>query len=122
MTRTTDLPQVSVIMPAYNVGWCVGRAVDSVLAQDFRERELIVINDGSTDNTRSVLASYGDAIKVIHQENRGMSAARNAGIRAARGALVAFLEADDHLAAWKTDSQVELMQSSPNRFPSTRPA
>ena len=104
---------VSVVMPAYNVDWCVRRAVDSVLAQDFRERELIVVNDGSTDDTRNVLASYGDAIRVIHQENRGMSAARNAAIRAARGALVAFLDADDRWLPEKLTRQVELMQSRP---------
>src|SRR6266705_2116650 len=95
MTPTVSGPLVSVVMPAYNVAWCVARAVDSVLAQDFRARELIVVNDGSTDETRAVLRAYGDTITVIDQHNRGMSAARNAAIRKARGTYVAFLDADD---------------------------
>jgi len=104
---------VSVIMPAYNVAWCVGRAVDSALAQDIREREVIVVDDGSTDDTAQVLAGYGDAIRVLHQENRGMSAARNAGIRAARGDYIAFLDSDDWWLPGKLSRQVELMRSRP---------
>jgi glycosyltransferase involved in cell wall biosynthesis len=100
-------------MPAYNVAWCIGRAVESVLAQDFRARELIVVNDGSTDGTRALLQGYGAAITVINQENRGMSAARNAGIRRARGMYVAFLDADDWWLAGKLSRQVELMQGRP---------
>ena len=113
MTRMTDVPLVSVVMPAFNVDWCVRRAVDSVLAQSFREWELVVVNDGSTDGTRGVLSSYGQAIRVIEQENRGMSAARNAGIRAARGSLVAFLDADDCWLPEKLARQVELLRSRP---------
>jgi glycosyltransferase involved in cell wall biosynthesis len=113
MTPTASAPLVSVIMPAYNVAWCVGRAVDSVRAQAFRARELIVVNDGSTDGTRALLQSYGGAITVIDQENRGMSAARNAGIRKARGTYVAFLDADDWWLPEKLSRQVELMQSRP---------
>jgi len=113
MTPMTDAPLVSVVMPAFNVDWCVRRAVDSVLAQSFRARELIVVNDGSTDGTSGVLASYGSAIRVINQENRGMSAARNAGIRAARGSLVAFLDADDCWLPEKLARQVELLEGRP---------
>jgi glycosyltransferase involved in cell wall biosynthesis len=109
-----DMPLVSVIMPAFNVDWCIRRAVDSVLAQTFPDRELIVVNDGSTDNTRSVLASYGHAVRVIDQENRGMSAARNAGIRAARGSLIAFLDADDYWLPDKLSRQVDLLQAKPD--------
>src|SRR5438093_13378260 len=109
MTSTASTPLVSVIMPAYNVAWCIGRAIDSVRAQGFRARELIVVNDGSTDGTRTVLESYGGAIKVIDQTNRGMSAARNAGIRKARGTYVAFLDADDWWLPEKLSQQVELM-------------
>jgi glycosyltransferase involved in cell wall biosynthesis len=113
MTSTPSAPLVSVVMPAYNVAWCIGRAVDSVLAQDFRSRELIVVNDGSTDGTRALLEGYGAAITVINQENRGMSAARNAGIRRARGTYVAFLDADDWWLAGKLSRQVELMHGRP---------
>ena len=113
MTSTASEPLVSVVMPAYNVAWCIGRAVDSVLAQDFRPCELIVVNDGSTDGTRALLEGYGAAITVINQENRGMSAARNAGIRRARGTYVAFLDADDWWLAGKLSRQVELMHGRP---------
>lgn len=113
MTSTASEPMVSVVMPAYNVAWCIGRALDSVLAQDFRARELIVVNDGSSDATRAVLEGYGTAISVIDQENRGMSAARNAGIRSARGTYVAFLDADDWWLPGKLTRQVALMQGRP---------
>ena len=113
MTSTADEPTVSVVMPAFNVAWCIGRAIDSVLAQDYRARELIVINDGSTDGTRALLEGYGAAIAVINQENHGMSAARNAGIRRARGMYVAFLDADDWWLPGKLSRQVELMQGRP---------
>jgi glycosyltransferase involved in cell wall biosynthesis len=113
MTSTASEPMVSVVMPAYNVAWCIGRAVDSVLAQDFRARELIVVNDGSTDGTRALLEGYGAAITVINQENRGMSAARNAGIHRANGMYVAFLDADDWWLPGKLSRQVALMQGRP---------
>lgn len=110
MTSSASDPLVSVVMPAYNVAWCIGRAVDSVRAQDYRAYELIVVNDGSTDGTRAVLDVYGGGITVIDQENRGMSAARNVGIRRARGAYIAFLDADDRWLPGKLTRQVELME------------
>lgn len=113
MTRMTEPPAVSVVIPAYNAAWCVGQAVDSVLAQDFRDCEVIVIDDGSTDDTPAVLAVYGDAIRVVHQANGGMSTARNTGIRTARGDFVAFLDADDYWLPGKLRLQVELMRSTP---------
>ena len=88
-------PTVSVVIPAYNYGQFVIEAVDSVLTQTFTDFELIVVDDGSTDDTRDRLAPYLDRIRYIRQENRGLSAARNAGIRAAHGRLIAFLDADD---------------------------
>lgn len=111
MTSSVSEPLVSVVMPAYNVAWCVGRAIDSVLAQDYRNRELIVVNDGSTDGTHATLSGYGNAIAVIDQENRGMSAARNAAIRASRGTYVAFLDADDWWLPQKLSRQIALMQN-----------
>src|SRR3979409_286219 len=101
MTSTPSEPLVSVVMPAYNVAWCIGRAVDSVLAQDFRPWELLVVNDRRTAGQGVLLQGDGAAITVINQENRGMSAARNAGIRRARGTYVAFLDADDWWLAGK---------------------
>jgi glycosyltransferase involved in cell wall biosynthesis len=106
-------PTVSVVIPAFNADWCVGKAIDSVRAQDFHDLEIIVVDDGSTDRTATVLAAFGDAIRVIRQPNGGMSSARNAGIAAAGGKFVAFLDADDWWLAGKLSRQVELMQARP---------
>ena len=106
-------PTVSVLIPAYNAAWCVGKAIDSVLAQAYRDFDLIVVDDGSTDDTAGVLRRYGSAIHVISQPNGGMSSARNAGIRAASGEFLAFLDADDWWLPGKLGLQVELMQARP---------
>lgn len=92
-------PAVSVIIPAYNVAPFIVEALDSVMAQTFTDFETIVINDGSpdTEELERALEPYRDRIVYIKQENGGAGAARNAGLRAARGELVAFLDADD---AW----------------------
>ncbi len=88
-------PEISVIIPCYRQAQFLAQAVDSALAQEVAEKEVIVINDGSPDLTREVSARYGDDIVYIEQENLGVSAARNAGIRAARGKYIAFLDSDD---------------------------
>lgn len=122
MTPTTDpctalpaaaAPCVSVVIPAWNAGWCVRRAIDSVLGQDFRDLELIVVDDGSIDDTAEVLRGYGAALRVISQANAGMSAARNAGIAAARGEFLAFLDADDWWLPGKLSRQVALLREQP---------
>lgn len=87
---------VSVVIPAYNVAATIGQAVDSALAQDFPDKEIIVVNDGSTDSTGEVLRSYGDRIRVIEQDNRGQSGACNVAIGAAQGEYLAFLDSDDY--------------------------
>lgn len=112
MTPSAE-PAVSVVIPAWNAAWCVGRAIDSVLAQDFADREIVVVNDGSTDDTAGVLAGYGDVIRVVTQANGGMSSARNAGIRAARGRYLAFLDADDRWLPGKLGRQMALMAQRP---------
>lgn len=76
---------VSVIIPTYNRAHVLGRALDSVLAQTYSPMEVIVVDDGSTDTTPELLADYGDRIRVLSQENAGVSAARNLGIRESRG-------------------------------------
>jgi glycosyltransferase involved in cell wall biosynthesis len=91
---------VSVVIPTYNYAHYLREAVDSVLSQTYPAVELIVVNDGSTDNTREILDSYGDRILAVHQENQGLSAARNTGIRKASHDFVAFLDADD---VWEPD-------------------
>lgn len=108
-----ELPLVSVVMPAWNAERWVARAVDSALAQDHEPKEVIVVDDGSTDGTPGVLARYGRRIRVVRQPNRGLPAARNAGLHAARGELVAFLDADDRWLPGKLAAQVALMRERP---------
>jgi len=87
--------KVSVIIPTYNRAEYVTQAIDSVLAQTYADYEIIVVDDGSTDNTKDVLLPYMDRIRYIYQENAGASAARNTGIKAAKGDWIAFLDSDD---------------------------
>src|SRR5574337_56068 len=107
-------PAVSVVIPAYNAAWCIRRAVDSVLAQTFRDFELIVVDDGSTDDTAAILRSYGSTLRLVSQPNGGMSSARNAGICAARGRYLAFLDSDDRWLPDKLARQVALMTAQPD--------
>lgn len=88
-------PQVSVVIPTYNHAHFVGEAIQSVLNQDYHDYEIIVIDDGSKDNTREVVAQFGNRVRYIWQENKGLSGARNTGIGAARGSYIALLDADD---------------------------
>jgi glycosyltransferase involved in cell wall biosynthesis len=90
----TTLP-ISVVIPTYNYGRFVGEAIDSALGQTMPPLEVVVVDDGSTDDTRERLAKYGDRIKYVHQANRGLSGARNTGIRKARGEWIALLDSDD---------------------------
>jgi len=105
---------VSVVIPTYNYAGFVAHAVDSVLAQTYEPVEVIVVDDGSTDDTAAVLAPYGDRINVVRQENRGLPAARNAGIRRATGEWIAFLDADDIWAPAKLAEQVALFHRLPD--------
>lgn len=88
-------PLVSVIIPAFNAGAFIGEAIESILAQSHGAVEIIVVDDGSTDDTAAVAARHGGAVRVIRQTNAGPAAARNRGLTDARGAFVAFLDADD---------------------------
>jgi hypothetical protein len=88
-------PAVSVIVPTYQRREPVKRAVASVLSQTFRDFELVVVDDGSTDGTGETLAALGDRIRYVWQENAGVAAARNTGVEMARGRIVAFLDSDD---------------------------
>jgi glycosyltransferase involved in cell wall biosynthesis len=113
MSNLSKNPAVSVIIPTYNRGWILREAIDSVLAQDYRDYELIVVDDGSTDDTRQILGSYGRQIIVLQQPNQGVSAARNRGIAESRAQLVAFLDSDDLWLPQKLARQVAFFQSNP---------
>lgn len=89
------MPRVSVVIPAYNAQRFIRETLDSVLAQTYRDFEVVVVDDGSKDRTREIVLSYGDAVRCITQANAGPSAARNRGIREARGELIAFADSDD---------------------------
>ena len=91
---------ISVVIPTYNRVTFLKDAIDSVLAQTFLDFELIVVDDGSTDDTPKLLSSYNNKVRVITQTNQGPSAARNRGIETAKGEWIAFLDSDD---VWKPD-------------------
>jgi glycosyltransferase involved in cell wall biosynthesis len=104
----------SVIIPTYNRANFVTKAIDSVLGQSFKDYEIIVVNDGSTDTTRQALEEYTSAITLINQANTGVGGARNAGIRQANGTWTAFLDSDDEWNENYLARQSEQISSYPN--------
>jgi len=107
------MPRVSVIIPVYNGAATIAQALDSAIAQSFTDREITVVNDGSNDETARILEKYGGRIATITQPNRGLSAARNAGIRASSGTYVAFLDADDIWMPRMLEKTVATLDSHP---------
>ena len=105
---------VSVIIPACNCDRYIGEAIASVFAQTYTDYELIIVDDGSTDDTAQVIKSYGDRINYIYQTNQGVAQARNTGLAAAKGKYIAFLDQDDFFYPHKLASQVELMAQKPS--------
>ncbi len=106
--------KVSVIIPAYNGDRYIGEAIDSILAQTYRDYEIIVVDDGSTDNTRQVVKQYGDRIQYLSQINQGVAASRNLGLKVSQGEYVAFLDQDDIFLPHKLASQVALLEQDPS--------
>jgi hypothetical protein len=94
------MPRVSVILPVFNGAQTITQAIDSVRAQTFTDFEIVAVDDGSADASLEVLRPYGDAVKILHQERRGPSAARNLGVANSTGEYLGFLDADDW---WKPD-------------------
>lgn len=93
---------ISVIVPVYNTGKYLKKCIDSILTQTYPELEIILVDDGSTDGSPSICDEYAEddpRVKVIHQENKGLSAARNAGMRAANGEYLTFVDSDDYIEA-----------------------
>lgn len=105
--------KISVIIPTYNRQEFLAQAIDSVLGQTCADFELIVVDDGSTDDTARRVDAYGARVRYIYQENKGPAAARNTGIRAAEGELLAFLDSDDRFAQEKLMVQQAAMAAHP---------
>lgn len=107
-------PNVSVIIPTYNREILIKDAINSVLVQTFQDFEIVVIDDGSTDNTKNVVESYNDSrIKYFYQQNAGLNAARNAGIRESCGKYIAYLDSDDIWESVKLEKQVKILEKFP---------
>jgi glycosyltransferase involved in cell wall biosynthesis len=107
---------ISVIIPTYNRGHFIREAIDSVLNQDLRgcSIELIIVDDGSTDNTADIVKTYGAAVKYMYQKNRGAGAARNLGIESATGEWISFLDSDDRWLPHKLSVQFEVLKHFPD--------
>lgn len=108
---TQRSPLVSVIIPTYNAAEFLAEAIQSALNQTYRNCEIIVVDDGSTDGTEMLLQAFGQQVKYVRQGNRGPSAARNTGIRLAQGEYLCFLDADDVWRATKVEAQVSFMEA-----------
>jgi glycosyltransferase involved in cell wall biosynthesis len=112
LSRMTQLPLISIIIPCFNGERFVGEAIQSALNQTYPNKEVIVVDDGSTDGSIGVLKSYGDAIFWETGPNRGACTARNRGIEIARGELIQFLDADDLLDSNKLEIQAPLSRDN----------
>ena len=100
---------ISVLIPAYNAEKYIAEALESVLRQTYKDFEMIVVDDGSTDNTRCVVESFSGKVQYYYQENSGAGAARNHGIKLSRGDFLAFLDADDIWAENKLELQMHAL-------------
>ena len=104
---------ISVIIPTFNRASLLKKAIESVLSQTYKDFELIVIDDGSSDETPSLISSYASSIKYIKQNNKGPAGARNVGIKNSSGEFVAFLDSDDWWDKEKLQIQIDKMRKNP---------
>jgi len=111
----TSLPTVTVIIPTYNRGHVIRRALHSVLHQTYQSLEVIVVDDGSTDNTEEIVASFNDPriLYIRHETKRGAAAARNTGIKAASADFIAFQDSDDEWLPEKLEAQMKVFEDTP---------
>lgn len=107
-------PLVSILINNYNYGRFLGEAIESALNQTYKEREVIVVDDGSTDNSRQVISGYGDRIIPVLKENGGQASAFNAGFAASRGEIICFLDSDDIFCPEKVEKIVAVYTSFPD--------
>lgn len=112
------MPRVSILMPTYNSAAYIKKSIDSVCSQDFKDWELIIIDDGSTDNTYDIVASFQailqNRLTYIRTHNQGASLARNVGLKLCRGAFIAFLDSDDIWDSQKLSKQLEIFDQNPS--------
>lgn len=113
-TLSPSPPQVSVIIPSYNSESYINETLDSILAQTFRDFEILVVDDGSTDRTRDIVAAYGATVRLITQQNAGVCVARNHGIKQARGQYICLVDHDDYWFPHKLSRQLEKLQQHPD--------
>jgi len=104
---------ISIIIPTYNREKYIAQAIDSVLSQDYPNKEIIVVDDGSTDNTREIVAKYDSQVKYIHKENSGVALTRNLGVASASGDLIAWLDSDDYYLSGKLSVQAKYLDEHP---------
>src|SRR5215217_8140206 len=109
----SDAALVSVIIPCFNQAHFLVEAIESVLAQSYSHFEIVVVDDGSTDNTCDV-ASYYERVRCIRQNNQGLAAARNSGIRESKGSYLVFLDADDRLLPEALEAGVKCLKAYPD--------
>lgn len=105
------MPRVSIVIPTFNCARYIRSAVESVLNQAYRDYEIIVVDDGSTDETADIVARYGDKVRYFYQANSGVSAARNRALKTATGAFVAYLDADDLWYPQKLARQIQFFDA-----------
>ncbi|MGZ5030570.1 MAG: glycosyltransferase family 2 protein [Methylobacter sp.] len=110
-------PLVSIVIPTYNRARLLPAAIESVLGQGYPNTEIIIVDDGSTDETQEVLSGFGNRINILTQENKGAAAARNHGIRSSKGDIVAFLDSDDLWLPTKLERQVALLEKTDRSVP-----
>ncbi len=106
-------PKVSIVIPTYNREKIICKAIDSALSQTCKNLEIIIIDDGSTDNTKAVLEKYGSRLNYFYQDNKGISGARNTGINRSSGDYIAFLDSDDYWLPDKLEKQIALFLKYP---------
>lgn len=107
------MPEISIIIPSYNSGKHLTETIDSILAQTFRDIELIVVDDGSSDQTPALVKTYGASVRLIEQPNAGVCVARNRGLSEASGRFICFMDHDDYWFPEKLQRQLEVFKTHP---------
>ncbi len=112
--NNNDLPIISTIIPVYNGSRYIAQAIESILEQDYPNTEIIVIDDGSTDDTASIVKQFNAPVCYFYQKNAGIAATMNHGIKRAKGVFFSFLDSDDYWLPGKTSKQLEVLRQNPD--------